>query len=1392
MWAVWIQDLFLDGYLEGRDGAEDLALHGLAEGANVVRVESPQAADLLGVSIGALLGNEGLPRGIRRLVTRPRGGSLIAHHQTQSLDLCRLRQPDATLGPRQLLADAGDAAAVETAIPSVLRARDAFGEASWWSLFTDLMPAANRISEWQRRGWWQRLAVIAGDQQLPAREEAGQPIKQTSDISVSASTVSPQQSAACLVPHERGILTRVSVLDANNRPTTSVDHASRSHLQELEEAAERQWWHQHLAKYTVWRDAQQAAWTTNLAANLAGEPSSVVVPLASFPSLSDLKLRESWLHARQRAEQLAQALARREAEANGVQAEILVRRRALPLQALSDRCRALENQRPPEFTASQEDFARLKRIERRLQETRTKLRQLAASAARPRSGAAAPLAPPILFDPATAELDALLADWPACEAALSSSAAASVAASMHDDDAFRRLLLESEASVASLVAAVRAASHRLRATRHHLANQQFVRQHLDTFPPTLKLRGDDEAAASTGTGPARDAQARKKKNRRPGQNTSPAREAAVAEDSGAAVAPASPDSATLDERRDSLHRQIRQLRDETQQLLARQILSRHALLGIGLLFSAGVAILLAAIFLDLDGAEMLTGIIGLTCLMAAGLLKASFERAPSEQLRRQRLRIVELLRELDQLPIPWEDYLQQSASAGSTEYSQSTATAACAREDGDERADTRPFPAAEVHDAPVQDAALHAAERACEDAWRDWHLLLEEHQFPLETRPTEVVRAVREQYRLTRDELHRHVRDQVTETLPAIVEDWSARAADWCRVHLPSTAWSAAGEEISLHDWHAMLSNESARRDTSRWTARVADASATDSAQDGTDAASLPIGNLLGDTDRGNTEHSGETAEIVELQLQVRQLKRRRQRLLDAAGVQQVEQYEAAILEGERWRQIEEQARRGRAELETQLAACGDAEPRIREWLETGVDLEQEARAAETQWEQLRLEQASDQRAYDEALRLVREALRQRATDAAFRVDGEFRADGELVPSLPRTPAASETVCTLLGLVLEDVRTRRTAARRQERIVAHAAVRATVPPLASHGFLLAHGATSDVPLLLLPTATLPAATLPLKTTPAATPSTVTRREIPLRPLLRATAWLRSLLQQPDLQLLVHASDESGLARIAWVDRLHGRRPLTKLEPALQELTTVCLQLALAEELRGEAGHPAWIFTDRSFDLPAPLGERLVERLQELASDGQQVIVVTHRGQVTAWCEEQDFRKVDPLRTPAELPLMDPAPLMAPVPLIDTGDEASVAAESAPPVAPQASGARHRAVVATFPDASTFSLAGAAVPLPRVDATARRDLPSRSAFLAGESLRALAAQVASEPAVEPARLPTSDESEAWRSWHEPTLRTTDLVSSALTTVVEPQAASAETDYPIVEVTWDRAE
>jgi hypothetical protein len=37
-----------------------------------------------------------------------------------------------------------------------------------------------------------------------------------------------------------------------------------------------------------------------------------------------------------------------------------------------------------------------------------------------------------------------------------------------------------------------------------------------------------------------------------------------------------------------------------------------------------------------------------------------------------------------------------------------------------------------------------------------------------------------------------------------------------------------------------------------------------------------------------------------------------------------------------------------------------------------------------------------------------------------------------------------------------------------------------------------------------------------------------------------------------------------------------------------------------------------------------------------------------------------------------------------------------------------------------------------------------------------------------------------------------LRTTDLVSSALTTVVEPQAASAETDYPIVEVTWDRAE
>ncbi len=1381
MWAVWIQDLFLDGYLEGGDGAEDLALHGLAEAANVVRVESPQAADLLGVSIGALLGNEGLPRGIRRLVTRPRGGSLIARHQTQSFDLCRLRQPDATLGPRQLLADAGDAAAVETAIPSVLRARDAFGEASWWSLFTDLMPPANRISEWRRRGWWQRLAVIAGDQRLPPRADSERPAEEATDIRVPASMVSPRLSAACLVPHERGILTRVSVLDANNRPTTSVDHAGRSHLPELEEAADRQWWHQHLAEYSLWRDAQEAAWAANRAANRSGETSSAVVPLASFPSLSDLKLRESWLHARQRAEQLAQALAHREAEAARVQAELLARRQALPLKTLSDRCLALENQRPPEFTASQEDFARLKRIERRLQEARTKLRELrrlAASAVRLNSSTptAKPLAQPIPLDPAATELDALLADWPACEAALSSSAAASVAASMHDDDAFRRLLLESEASVASLVAAVRAASHRLRATRHHLANLQFVRQHLETFPPTIKLHGDDESTASTVTGPARDAQSRKKKSRRPGQDTAPAREAAATEGSGTAAAPAMPDAATLDERRDSLHRQIRQLRDETQQLLARQMLSRHALLGIGLLFSAGIAILLAAIFLDLDGAEMLTGIIGLTCLMAAGLLKASFERAPSEQLRRQRLRIVELLRELDQLPIPWEDYLQQSASSGLTECSQSTDMAAAAREDGDERADTSPFPAAQEHDAPVHDAELHAAERACEDAWRDWHLLLAENQFPLETRPTEVVRAVRQQYRLTRNELHRQARDRGTETLPAIVEDWSARAADWCRVHLPSTAWSAAGEELTLHDWHALLSDESARRGAARWTARVADASVSESAQDWTESVSLPVGDTVGDT-----IDNAETAEIVELQLQVRQLKRRRQKLLDAAGVQQVEQYEAAILEAERWRQTEEQARRGRAELETQLAACGDAEPRVREWLETGVDLEREARAAETLWERLRGEQETDQRAHDEATRLVREALQQRPAD------GQFTADRELASSLPRTPGVSETVCTLLGLVLEDVRARRTTARREQRIVAHAAIRATVPPLASHGFLLAHGAASDVPPLLLPTATLPATATPARTAQTATTSMVTRREIPLRPLLRATAWLRGLLQQPDLQLQVHASDESGLARIAWVDRVHGRRLLTELEPAMQELTTVCLQLALAEELRGEAGQPAWILTDRSFDLPGSLGERLAERLRELASDGQQVIVVTHRAQVTAWCEEQGFHKVDPLRTATQAPWMGTEPLRG------TVDEV---AEPALPIATQVSVARHQTVTATLPDAPAFSLAGGAIPLPRVEAAARRSLPSRSAFLAGESLRALAAQVASEqtvkPTVEPTHTPTSDEREAWRNWNEVPRGTTDRVASALTTVVEPQAVRAEADYPIVEVTWDRAE
>ncbi len=110
-----------------------------------------------------------------------------------------------------------------------------------------------------------------------------------------------------------------------------------------------------------------------------------------------------------------------------------------------------------------------------------------------------------------------------------------------------------------------------------------------------------------------------------------------------------PVASVTDPQLESLHRQVRQLREETRRMLQRQLLSRRVLISIGLLFSIGVAILLSALVLNLDGAELATGGIGLTCIVAAALLKSSFERTPSYQLRRQRLRIAALLAEIERV-----------------------------------------------------------------------------------------------------------------------------------------------------------------------------------------------------------------------------------------------------------------------------------------------------------------------------------------------------------------------------------------------------------------------------------------------------------------------------------------------------------------------------------------------------------------------------------------------------------------------------------------------------------------------------------------------------------------------------------------------------------------------
>ncbi len=338
-----------------------------------------------------------------------------------------------------------------------------------------------------------------------------------------------------------------------------------------------------------------------------------------------------------------------------------------------------------------------------------------------------------------------------------------------------------------------------------------------------------------------------------------------------------------------LRRQIHQLRDGTRQLLARQLLSRQAILGIGLLFSAGTTTMLAALLLNLDGAELATGSIGLTCLIAAALLKVSFERTPSDQLRAQRIRVTQLIDQLQHLHAT--DTLDPRTPTAEPAESE---PALWERAPSDSRWQKAVTPALPAKVPTV---------RLAEDAERNWHATLARWDLPADVTPSQAIAALGRRMRthLTTptaearaDLRQRMVRQQQS------IDDWCERAAA-CLDDEADSASSRAPRE-----WLARL--QAAQRSAERH-----------------------------DSERRAADGYQET--VADLQRQLKKLKLRRAKRLERVGAEDLAQLEASIIA----RAEQDRRAHERIQLEAEFERELGQHPRgaeIRQWLADQTDLE--------------------------------------------------------------------------------------------------------------------------------------------------------------------------------------------------------------------------------------------------------------------------------------------------------------------------------------------------------------------------------------------------------------------------------------------------------------------
>lgn len=581
-----------------------------------------------------------------------------------------------------------------------------------------------------------------------------------------------------------------------------------------------------------------------------------------------------------------------------------------------------------------------------------------------------------------------------------------------------------------------------------------------------------------------------------------------------------------------LRDEIRRVQRQTHHLLQPQLLSRPALIAIGLLFVGGAMCLLAGFFLHMPGSNWTFCLIGLSSMFSASLLKWNLERPPIGRLRAQRTQIAELMNRMeasrapDNLKRSEPDIPRSPSAAPRTNHGIRTAT----------------------------DQAAWSELVAAEKRWRD---LLQQYELPMNLTPRGVIAHVRTQLRAMEPEPTASLKELHAEL--QVDEVWLANWRQQCGQLLFPAARSKVCDRQSETD----------QRGTS--VGRPGSLAAPPSADEPDERIQQLSPQQLLDRLSAHRTRLQQTQlearelaareqarrDLIKLQRQRKRLIQKRQAILADAGVESPEELQQKLGELRRAEEWKQELQTLCAGLDRQI--CESSQPQaIQELLAipSRVELQELADRESAELERLN---AETRRLQEEASVLDQQvgALTQPSNE--HRVGWQRKQLARQIERIEQQLVAVD----LAGIIQASVQPRRKA--QEENAVQ-----------------------------------------------------------------RATKWLRRIWDRPELDIVWDGDGDGD--NLLVVDGDTSQR-LTELADSEQHQVVACLQIALISIMARRRIHLPILLRDTILVGPPSMARRFAALLCEIATSGQQILLLTSDTSVAAWFQELGMPTLIVSRTP---------------------------------------------------------------------------------------------------------------------------------------------------------------